>query len=107
MKHGDNKEVNGWFGTFMDIDDRKKIEEINKADQAKSRFLASMSHGMKEQRKNRDVLCIYFLIEMRTPLSGVIGMASLLRITPLSSEQTGIYQSFNYFFMAMNYFSSI
>lgn len=27
---------------------------------------------------------------MRTPLSGVIGMASLLRITPLSSEQTGI-----------------
>lgn len=35
----------GWFGSFMDIDDRKKIEEINKADQAKSRFLASMSHG--------------------------------------------------------------
>jgi hypothetical protein len=27
---------------------------------------------------------------MRTPLSGVIGMASLLRITPLTSEQTGI-----------------
>jgi hypothetical protein len=44
-RSGDNKESIGWFGTFLDIEDRKQIEEINKADQAKSRFLASMSHG--------------------------------------------------------------
>ena len=39
------------------------------ANQAKSRFLATMSH------------------ELRTPLNGVIGVADLLRATPLSPEQ--------------------
>lgn len=44
----------------------KKAEEAN---EAKSRFLANMSH------------------EMRTPLNGILGIAALLRDTPLSSEQ--------------------
>jgi two-component system sensor histidine kinase RpfC len=39
------------------------------ANQAKSRFLATMSH------------------ELRTPLNGVIGIAELLRATPLNREQ--------------------
>ncbi|MEO8202839.1 MAG: ATP-binding protein [Betaproteobacteria bacterium] len=44
-------------------------EQAESSSQAKSQFLANMSH------------------EIRTPLNGVLGMADLLRRTPLSPEQ--------------------
>ncbi|GAB1233735.1 ATP-binding protein [Ferrigenium sp. UT5] len=45
------------------------LENAKQANQAKSRFLAQMSH------------------EMRTPLNGVVGVADLLTATPLNNEQ--------------------
>jgi signal transduction histidine kinase/DNA-binding response OmpR family regulator len=53
----------------MTIDEHKARQEAEKANEAKSLFLATMSH------------------EIRTPMNGVIGMATLLSSTSLTSEQ--------------------
>ncbi|TLP47210.1 response regulator [Cohaesibacter sp. CAU 1516] len=55
-----------------DITAYKRMEA---ASEAKSRFLATISH------------------EMRTPLNGIIGMANLLDSTPLSAEQSNYNQA--------------
>lgn len=56
---------------------RQEIMRVQAAADAKSEFLASMSH------------------EIRSPLNGVIGMAELLRTTPLNMEQRHLVQTMN------------
>lgn len=56
---------------------RQEILRVESAAAAKSEFLASMSH------------------EIRSPLNGVIGMAELLKTTPLNMEQRHLVQTMN------------
>lgn len=55
--------------------DISAFRKVEAASEAKSRFLATISH------------------EMRTPLNGIIGMANLLESTPLSAEQASYSQA--------------
>ncbi|HEX7888410.1 MAG TPA: ATP-binding protein [Ramlibacter sp.] len=66
-----------WTGYWADVSAQKALEralqdatdEANRANRAKSTFLATMSH------------------EIRTPMNGVLGLLELLNLTRLDSEQ--------------------
>ncbi|HZY17972.1 MAG TPA: response regulator [Ramlibacter sp.] len=63
-------EVAGFFTVAQDVTELRRARDAAvAASQAKSRFLSSMSH------------------EIRTPMNAVVGMLSLLQLTPLDSRQ--------------------
>ncbi len=59
----------------LDLEVREKAEKLEAANKAKDRFLANMTH------------------ELRTPMTGVIGMMDLLRDTQLNPDQDKLLNS--------------